>query len=80
MIATETRTPPTGDGPQYIDMYLHYQFTDGVVCQYLFIRDGDLEGAIGLGPTLRPVLLTLDLFALFQVSDHHNRGRSLLPH
>ena len=52
----------------------------GVVGEGLLISDGDLEWAEGLGPSLRPVLLALDLASLLQVRYHDNCRGPLLPH
>ena len=66
----------------YTHPYLHYEYTCGIVCQLqcLFIRNSDLEWSKVLGPSLWPVLLALYLVPLFQVGDHHDGGRFLLPH
>ena len=61
-------------------LYLQGQFADSVVCQYLLVSDIDLERAKGLASSIRPVVLALDLSALFKVGDHHNGRRPLLPH
>ena len=51
----------------YTDIHLYREFPSGVVCQYLLGSDGDNKGTKGQGPSLWPVLVTLDLVSLHQV-------------
>ena len=60
--------------------YLDTKLPSGVVSQYLLSCDGDIEGTKGQGPSLWPVLVTLDPISLHQIGDHHNALRPLLPH
>ena len=59
---------------------LHSQSSDGIVSQYKLISDGDMKWSKVLGACGRPVLLTLCLLALHEVSYHHYSGHPLLPH
>ena len=42
-------------------IYLYREFPSGVVCQYLLASDGDIEGTKGLGPSLWPVFVALNI-------------------
>ena len=53
---------------------------NAVVSEDLVICKGDHEGPKDGTPTLRPVLLTLVLVAFFEVGNHDNYGRPLLPY
>ena len=60
--------------------YSKFKDADGVVSEGLLISDGDLEWPKALGSCFWPVLLTLELVPLFDVGDHDDGWRLLLPH
>ena len=65
---------------RYITVYLNTQSVDGVVSQDELVNDSDLKGSEAQGARQGPVLLTLGLLTLHQVSDHHNGRDPLLPY